>query len=191
MLRYLWVSLTVIILDQLTKYLVYSQMPLRERINVLPVFDITYNHNPGVAFSFLADAGVWKTYFLISLTLLLSVILFIWIARMKPWEKLQAIGMSMILGGAIGNLTDRFLHTDTANHKEGVVDFILVYWNDHLFPAFNIADSAITIGVIVILWFMIFVVDPAEQDGQERVNEQSNPNTSIDIQSTDKTRESK
>ncbi|VAW73861.1 Lipoprotein signal peptidase [hydrothermal vent metagenome] len=167
MLKYLWVTFVVVILDQWSKYLIFSQVALHDRINVLPMFDITYSHNPGVAFSFLANAGVWKWYFLVGMTLTLATILFIWISRMKPWEKIQAIGMSMVLGGAIGNLTDRFLHNDTAADKEGVVDFILVYWNDSLFPAFNIADSAISIGVVFILWFMIFVPD---QNSKESLN---------------------
>ncbi len=167
MLKYLWVTFVVVVLDQLSKYLVFSQMALDDRINVMPMFDITYRHNPGVAFSFLANAGVWKWYFLVGMTLTLAIILFIWISRMKPWEKVQAIGMSMILGGAIGNLTDRFLHQDVLAHKEGVVDFILVYWNDSFFPAFNIADSAISIGVVFILWFMIFVSDPTEKQAAQ------------------------
>jgi len=163
MLKYLWVSFVVVFIDQLSKYFVFSQVALGDRINVIPMFDITYSHNPGIAFSFLANAGVWKWYFLVGMTSVLATILVIWISRMKPWEKLQAIGMSMILGGAIGNLIDRFLHTDAAARKEGVVDFLLVYWDNHLFPAFNVADSAISIGVALIIWFMIFVPDQSEK----------------------------
>jgi len=163
MLRVFWVTLSVVFIDQLSKYLVFSQLPLYERIKVLPIFDITYSHNPGIAFSFLADAGKWKWYFLVGMTLVLATILVVWIMRMKPWEKLQAIGMSMILGGAIGNLIDRFLHTDVVGKKEGVVDFLLFHWGDSYFPAFNVADSAISIGVVLIFWFMLFVSDPNDK----------------------------
>ena len=173
MLKYLWLSLMVTVLDQVSKYFVFSSMALGQRINVLPVFDITYRHNPGMAFSFLANAGGWKWAFLVTVTLVLSVILLVWIARMKPWEKLQAIGMAIILGGAVGNLLDRFLHTDAIGNKEGVVDFLLFYWGNREFPAFNIADSAITIGVVIILWFMLFVREPneAQESTSGTVNE--------------------
>jgi len=160
MLKYLWVSLVVIVIDQLSKFFVFTELPLGLPVNILPFFDLLYSHNPGVAFSWLANMGPWKWYFLVALTSTLSLILLIWISRMKPWEKVQAIGMSMILGGAIGNLIDRFLHTDTVGRREGVVDFLSFYWGEHRFPSFNVADSAITLGVIVIFWFMLFVAEP-------------------------------
>ena len=111
---------------------------------ILPVLDFTLRYNPGAAFSFLADHDGWQRYFLSGLAAVVSVILAVWIYRLKPQEKLLGVGLALVLGGALGNLYDRVV----LGH---VVDFISFHWNDWYFPAFNIADSAISAGAVALI----------------------------------------
>ena len=143
----LWygISLLVIVMDLFTKKLVSESFTLYERVNVFPMFDITLRHNYGAAFSFLAGEDGWQVWFFGILASVVSVALIIWIARIGRKKNLEVFGLALILGGALGNLYDRL----TLGY---VVDFILVYYNEaKQFPAFNIADSAITLGAGVIL----------------------------------------
>lgn len=143
----LWygISLLVVILDLFTKKLVSDAFVLYERVNVFPMFDITLRHNYGAAFSFLAAQDGWQVWFFGILAGAVSIALIVWIARIGRTKNLEVLGLALILGGAIGNLYDRV----TLGY---VVDFILVYYNEaKQFPAFNIADSAITVGAGVIL----------------------------------------
>jgi signal peptidase II len=140
-LRWLWLSLGVLVLDQLTKALIVAKFRLYERIDVLPVLEITRLHNYGAAFSLLHDAGGWQHYFFVSLALLVSVGLVVWLGRLRfRANAMLASGLALILGGALGNVIDRLIH----GH---VVDFIHFHWYERwYFPAFNVADTAITIG---------------------------------------------
>ena len=141
---WLWLSLVVIVLDQATKFLVTRFLALYERVEVLPVLDFTLLHNTGAAFSMLAGASGWQRWFFIGLACVVSVVLVVWIWRTPRGEKLLPLALSLILGGAIGNLIDRIWHGY-------VVDFIHAHWGDAYFPAFNIADSAITIGAALLI----------------------------------------
>ncbi len=132
-------SLIVVVLDLFTKKLASDNLVMYERVQVLPIFDITLRHNYGAAFSFLADGGGWQTWFLGGLAAVVSVVLFVWMSRVPRHKILEILGLALVLGGALGNLYDRV----TLGY---VVDFILVYYNDAEFPAFNIADSAICCG---------------------------------------------
>lgn len=136
---WLWLSVCVILLDQITKAMVISALNLYERIELLPVLDLTRLHNTGAAFSMLAQATGWQRWFFIALGLVISVVLMIWLRRLRSGETLLAVGLSLVLGGALGNVIDRVW----LGH---VIDFIHVHWHDAYFPAFNVADSAITIG---------------------------------------------
>jgi len=136
---WLWLSLVVIVLDQATKFLVTRFLDLYERVEVLPVLDFTLLHNTGAAFSMLAGASGWQRWFFIALAGVVSVLLTVWIWRTPRGEKLLPLALSLVLGGALGNVIDRIAHGY-------VVDFIHVHWGASYFPAFNIADSAITIG---------------------------------------------
>lgn len=142
----LWygIALVVLVLDLLTKCWVSESLALYQRINVLPVFDITLRHNYGAAFSFLADQSGWQRWALAVIAGLVSVGLIFWIAKIGRSKGLEVFGLSLILGGALGNLYDRV----TLGY---VVDFILVYYDSKQFPAFNIADSAITVGAGALL----------------------------------------
>jgi signal peptidase II len=141
---WLWLSLAVVGLDQATKFLVTRFFDLYERVEVLPVLDFTLLHNTGAAFSMLAGASGWQRPFFIGLGLAMSVLLVVWIWRAPRGDKLLPLSLSLILGGAIGNVIDRVIHGY-------VVDFIHVHWGESYFPAFNIADSAITIGAALMI----------------------------------------
>lgn len=144
--RWLPLSVIVILLDQLTKAWVVRVLDYAENIPVLPVLNITLRYNPGAAFSFLAGASGWQRWFFIALAVGVSVALVIWLRRLNTRaQPLLACSLSLILAGAIGNVIDRV----RLGH---VVDFIHVYWRDWDFPAFNVADSAITIGAVLMLF---------------------------------------
>lgn len=128
----------VIVFDQLTKWLMVSWLSLYETVPVIPFFNLTMAHNTGAAFSFLAQAGGWQRWFFVGLAIIISVVLLVWL-RKAVENKLEATALSLILGGAIGNVIDRV-------HLGYVIDFLDVYYGSYHWPAFNIADSAIVIG---------------------------------------------
>ncbi|GFO76462.1 signal peptidase II [Bathymodiolus platifrons methanotrophic gill symbiont] len=140
MMKWLWLSILVLILDQLSKIWIDSNMSLYQSIPMFPGFSITYAHNYGAAFSFLSDAGGWQRWFFAVLAGSISIGIIVWIKRLKSEEILSAISLSLILGGAIGNLIDRVVYGY-------VIDFLDVYYQAWHWPVFNIADSAITVGV--------------------------------------------
>ena len=143
-LKWLMLSFIVLILDQVSKWLVISNMKLYESIQLLPGFNLTYVHNTGAAFSFLSDAGGWQRWLFALIALAISAVLTVWLLRLKSQETLLAISISLILGGAVGNLVDRIAYGY-------VIDFLDVYYQQWHWPAFNIADSAICIGVALML----------------------------------------
>ena len=145
MLKFYAISTLIVLFDQLTKKIILTNIMFREVIEVTTFFDITHVHNYGAAFSFLHNAGGWQRYFLAILSLLVSVILPFYIKKNLN-NLLIAIGLTLILGGAVGNLIDRFF-------LGYVIDFISIHVNDTLYwPVFNIADSAISIGVLLLIY---------------------------------------
>ena len=142
-----WLLLSVLILvaDRVTKDIFEGTLSMYQRIEVIPgYFDWTLAYNTGAAFSFLADAAGWQRWFFAAIAIVVSVVLVVWLKRLKRHETLLAVALAMVLGGALGNLYDRVV----LGH---VVDFILVHWqNRWYFPAFNLADSAITLGAILL-----------------------------------------
>jgi signal peptidase II len=144
MLRWLIVSVLVLLADQATKQWVLAALQPYEVIPVLPVFNLTLVFNEGAAFSFLATAGGWQRWFFVGLAIVITVVLVVWLAKLKPHERLTAAGLSLVAGGAAGNLIDRLVY----GH---VVDFLDFYWRSWHWPAFNVADSAITVGVALLL----------------------------------------
>lgn len=145
---WLAVSLAVMLADQLTKAVALVSLSLYEPREILPVFNFTLAYNQGAAFSFLADSGGWQRWLFAGLALLASIVIVVWLLRLKPAEKWQSAALALILGGAVGNLIDRLLHGF-------VVDFLDFHWGLHHFPAFNLADTAITLGAIVIALDML------------------------------------
>jgi signal peptidase II len=139
------VSLAVIVLDQLSKAWMVAHLRPYEPNRVLPVLDITLMYNPGAAWNFLSDASGWQRWMFTALAVLVSVALVIWMGRLRARSQgLLALSLALILGGALGNAIDRV----RIGH---VVDFVYAHWNAHYFPAFNVADSAITVGAILLL----------------------------------------
>lgn len=146
-LRWLGISLVVVLLDQASKYVVTSKLAYLDEVPVNAFFSWVRWHNEGAAFSMLADAGEWKHYFFVSLALFF-VCFIVWELRRLPvQQKLLGFVYGLILGGALGNLIDRFVH----GH---VVDFILVHYQSAYFPAFNLADSALFLGATLYLWLL-------------------------------------
>lgn len=142
-LRWLGLSGLVILLDQLSKLWALSALSLHLPEKLLPVFNFTLAYNRGAAFSFLASGDGWQRWFLAGLAILVSLALLLWLYRLKPQETWLAAGLSLILGGALGNLIDRLAYGY-------VVDFLDFHWGINHFPAFNLADSAITLGAILL-----------------------------------------
>lgn len=146
----IWYALAavVVVLDQWSKQAILGSFVPGERLVFTSFFQFTLAFNEGAAFSFLADAGGWQKWFFGLFSAFVSIVLAIWLAKLKPEQKLETWGLALILGGAIGNLIDRAM----LGH---VVDFIVVHWQHRYFPAFNVADSAITLGAGLLILDMI------------------------------------
>ncbi len=140
-LRWLWLSLAVIVADLGSKMLATAWLAYARPVEVLPVFNLTLLHNTGAAFSFLAGHAGWQRWLFAAIAIGASVGLTIWMRRLRAGETLLAVSLAMIIGGALGNLYDRLVHGY-------VVDFLSFHWGQAYFPAFNLADVAITLGAI-------------------------------------------
>jgi signal peptidase II len=139
-------SAGIVLIDQLTKWLVIDALSLYQRISILPVFDLVRLHNTGAAFSFLADASGWQNELFTGVAAVVSLGITWWLVTLPvEGRRVLGLGLALVLGGAIGNIIDRVLYGY-------VIDFLLFYYKDWSYPAFNIADSAITCGVVLILY---------------------------------------
>lgn len=148
--RWYLLAVLIVVLDQLTKQWVSSSFSYGESLELLPFLNLTLVHNMGAAFSFLSDAGGWQRWFFAIVSLLVSVVLIVWLSRLPARQYLLATALALVLGGAVGNLWDRvFLGY--------VVDFVDVYYQKYHWPAFNVADTAITIGAILLILESLFV----------------------------------
>ncbi|KHO64576.1 MULTISPECIES: signal peptidase II [Pseudomonas] len=145
-LPWLWLTALVFVLDQASKFYFEGALNLYQQIVIIPdLFSWTLAYNTGAAFSFLAGQSGWQRWLFALIAIVVSVVLVVWLKRLKPNETWLAIALALVLGGALGNLVDRVLF----GH---VIDFILVHWqNRWYFPAFNLADSAITVGAIMLV----------------------------------------
>lgn len=144
MLKWLWLSLVILGLDQATKWIVDRSMQVHQSIDLLPFFNLTYLRNQGAAFSFLSDAGGWQRWFFVALSLAASAGIIAWMSRLGRDHRWEAAAWALVLGGAVGNLIDRAIYGY-------VIDFLDVYYRDWHWPAFNVADSAITVGIAMLL----------------------------------------
>lgn len=149
MVFWLSIAAVIIVLDQITKILADTYLNLYSAVEVIPYFNLTLAYNEGAAFSFLSDAGGWQRWFFSALAAGVSAYLIFWLKKLPKDAKFTAWSISLILGGAIGNLIDRLLY----GH---VIDFLDVYYENYHWPAFNIADSAITVGAILLLYTALF-----------------------------------
>lgn len=143
-LRFVWISLIIFVLDQITKHAIVDGMSLYESIQILPFFNLTYVHNYGAAFSFLYDAGGWQRYFLSAVALIVSAVIIWWLKDASKEQILLPVAFSFILGGALGNVFDRLVYGY-------VIDFLDFYYGSYHWPAFNVADSAIFIGAALLI----------------------------------------
>jgi len=147
---WLSVSVLIVVLDLWTKNIATEALTLYRPVALTSWLNMTLAHNYGAAFSFLSDAGGWQRWLFTGLSSVVTLVLIIWLLRLPAREKLTAAALTLIIGGAIGNLIDRI------NHGY-VVDFIDVYYRGWHWPAFNLADSAITGGVILLLLDGLFL----------------------------------
>ncbi|HYP67855.1 MAG TPA: signal peptidase II [Thiobacillaceae bacterium] len=143
MLKWLWISALVIAVDQITKWAVFVGMEYPSAIPVLPFFSLVHVHNTGAAFSFLADAAGWQRYLFLAIGLGASAFMLHLLNRHRD-DNLMAISLALILGGALGNIIDRSWHGF-------VVDFFYFHYRAFTFPAFNVADSAISVGAALLI----------------------------------------
>ena len=140
---YLWIAVVVLALDQAGKWLALERLVLHEPVSVLPFLNLTLVFNKGAAFGFLSAASGWQNLFFIVVALIAAAVILYLLRRVGDKDRLLAVALMLILGGAIGNFIDRLLY----GH---VVDFIDVYYGGWHWPAFNVADSAITIGAVLV-----------------------------------------
>jgi signal peptidase II len=144
-LVWLWVSLLVIGLDQFTKQWALASLVPYEPVAIMPMFNIMLAFNPGAAFSFLGDQDGWQRWFFIALAWGVSLALVVWLSKTHLSQRRLVLGLTLVLGGAIGNVIDRMVY----HH---VVDFLDFYWGVWHYPTFNVADIAISVGAVLLIW---------------------------------------
>lgn len=149
MLKWVWLSLLVIVVDQSSKYLAESQLQWGQPVEIFSWFNFFLAYNTGAAFSFLSNADGWQRWFFIGVGIIAVTIIVVWMRRLSSDQRLSAISLALILGGAIGNIIDRVLW----GH---VIDFIDWHYQGWHWPVFNIADSAISAGVALMIIDTIF-----------------------------------
>lgn len=160
-LRWYWVVVLVFLADQLSKQWVLASFDLFESVQLLPFFNFTYVRNYGAAFSFLSEAGGWQRWLFTIVAVGFSTLLTVWLRKQSASLWKLNLAYTLVIGGALGNLVDRLMHGF-------VVDFIDFFWGKSHYPAFNIADSAICIGAVLIIWDA-FLSGKSEQDTTEGV----------------------
>ena len=141
--RWMWLALLIVMLDQISKVIAEASLTFGQRVNVFPFFDFTLLYNPGAAFSFLANQSGWQRWFF-TLVGVLAIAFIAYLMRRHREDKRFLLALTLIMGGAAGNLIDRVLY----GH---VIDFLLFYWKKWHYPAFNLADSAITVGAVLLI----------------------------------------
>ena len=157
-MKWLWISLFVVVADQVTKQIAEAMLTPHQPVNLFPYFDWYLTYNTGAAFSFLADAGGWQRRLFTVIAIVISVLIVQWIRNLPAEETPTAVSLALILGGAIGNLIDRV-------YLGHVIDYIQVWLGSYPWPAFNIADAAISVGaVLLILSSFTGVGKPAPND---------------------------
>ncbi|MBX2870287.1 MAG: signal peptidase II [Acidiferrobacterales bacterium] len=145
----LFIAALIVVLDQYTKHIAYDALFGRSGIVILPIFRLDLVFNEGAAFGFLGDAGGWQRILFIAIAAIFSIVLLVWIWKEHRKNAWLSVGLAFVLGGAIGNLIDRV----AAGY---VIDFLVVHYEQWYFPAFNIADIAITVGAIMLIIDTLF-----------------------------------
>lgn len=158
--RWLLISVGLIWLDLWTKNLASSQLIYGRPVEVLPMFNLVLQHNPGAAFSFLADLGGAQVWLFSIIAIVVSVVMVVWLGRLKPDQRLLSASLAFIVGGAIGNVWGRI-------ELGYVVDFISLHYQSSYFPTFNIADIAINIGAGLMILDIILNPEKAESESEK------------------------
>ena len=158
-LRWLWLTVVIIVADLAIKQLVLKELTLYEPHPVIPYFNIMYAQNFGAAFSFLADKGGWQRWFFAGIAIAISITLMVMMYRQSVKKRLSNIAYALIIGGAIGNLFDRLVHGF-------VVDYIDFYVGNWHWPTFNLADMAICIGAALVIFEGFLPDKPKQQDAK-------------------------
>lgn len=165
-LSWLWLTVVFVVIDQITKQWVAQTFDYRETLAVMPFFNLTYVHNPGAAFSFLADQPGWQRWFFTAIAVIASVVFIIWLAKTPKSNKVLSISFALILSGAVGNLIDRVLFGY-------VIDFLDFYIGDAHWPAFNVADSVILIGAALMIFDSFNADKVTEKEAQNNTTNKS------------------
>jgi len=148
-MRWLWLSVLLVAFDQVTKLLASAHLDLHRPLALVPFLNLTLTHNDGAAFSFLSGAGGWQRWFFTAVATGVSVFLLAWMRRLAPGQRAVGIALALVLGGALGNLIDRLW-------LGYVVDFVDLHYAGWHWPAFNLADSGITVGVAILIADALF-----------------------------------
>lgn len=158
-LPWLWYGLSVLILlfDQVSKAVASASLDYAQPVVVTSFFNWTLLHNPGAAFSFLSDAGGWQRWFFILVSVAISLVIVVWMARLPSVARRQLFALTLVLGGAAGNLWDRVAHGF-------VVDFIQLHYGGYYWPAFNIADAAICVGAALLVVDSLFAARDSDKN---------------------------
>ncbi len=163
MLKWLWLTALVVLLDQISKQAAINLLALHDPQTFLPFFNFTLTYNKGAAFSFLSTAGGWQRWFFTLLAIGISIFIFLWLKKLSAKEKLLAVSLSLILGGAIGNVIDRSLYGYVIDFidwfypaTECLPFFFSINQTSCHWPTFNLADSAIFLGAVLMITQAIF-----------------------------------
>ena len=175
-LKWLWITFVVVSIDQMTKWFAEAQIDYKttqidfngvsreviswsEYIPVIPHLNWTFAYNYGAAFSFLGSQGGWQRWFLSSLSLIVSIAIIVWLFKLKESEKWTAVGLSLVLGGAVGNLIDRVLQGRVIDFIDVYADWDVFFLNNGHFATFNVADIAINLGAFILVGISLFSKD--------------------------------
>lgn len=167
MLKYLWITFVVIFIDQITKWMAEANLELGKDVyEVFSHLNFALAYNYGAAFSFLGGQGGWQRWFFVILAAVVSIVILVWIYRLKDSEKWMAIALSLVLGGAVGNLIDRLLFGRVIDFIDVYADWDVFFLQNGHFATFNVADIAINIGAVILISMSLF----AKEDEPELVS---------------------
>jgi signal peptidase II len=164
MLKWVWLSVVVIFLDQLTKWMINANFELYEKLPVMPHLNLTLTYNTGAAFGFLNDQGGWQQIFFAVLAFAVSGYILYWLKQLKENERWTSIGLTLVLGGAIGNLIDRVLQAKVTDFIDFYIDWDVFFLSNGHFATFNVADIAIAVGAGLLVIISLFTKDEEQVD---------------------------
>jgi signal peptidase II len=156
MLKWFWLSIVIVFLDQLTKWMINANFELYEKLPIMPHLNLTLTYNTGAAFGFLNDQGGWQQIFFAVLAFIVSAYILYWLKQLKENQLWTAIGLSLVLGGAIGNLIDRVLQAKVTDFIDFYIDWEVFFLSNGHFATFNVADIAIAIGAGLLVIISLF-----------------------------------